>query len=144
MNMVRFKNAFKTKSTKTPLGHLKQSYFASLELSILGTLLNPHKKQNIMGKFQAVRLQLLELPHYYSTKLQSQAATTLRLLEPLGFISSSGVSVFPYPMDSSEMCLSDQASWIKERGSKKENLPSRMYNVGFMALWICDVKPKRT
>lgn len=68
MNMVGSKDTFQTKSTKTP-GHLKQSYSATLELSILGTLLNPHKKWNIMGTFQAVGAQLLELPHHYSTKL---------------------------------------------------------------------------
>lgn len=67
MNMVGSKYTFQTKSPEIPPSHLKQSWSASLKLSILGTLLNPHKKWNIMGKFQAVGAKILE--HRYSPKL---------------------------------------------------------------------------
>lgn len=59
--MVQSKDNFQTKSTKTPAGNLKQSYSVTLELSILGSRLNAHKKWNMIDKFQAVRAQLLGL-----------------------------------------------------------------------------------
>lgn len=77
MNMVGFKDNFQTKTTNTPPGHLKQSYSASLELSILETLPNPHYKMEYDGQISSCRSTATGTTTSLSYKLQSQAAATL-------------------------------------------------------------------